>query len=206
MVMLKRSVTGTYLKNRVKVLEAELADNKIRVLSLNNSHDEWVKAKEASDDKYKDTIDSINKALQKLKADSDRLQAKNDELVKMQEEHKKDHSFITCERDKYHRQAQDLEKNVTYSEVMTEVARQEVNWGATGHPDGTGGNHDKVHATVAKSISQADFSKGKGTWKHRLMEEASEAFAQADLEILRKELIEVCAVTLAWIWDIDKRR
>lgn len=89
-------------------------------------------------------------------------------------------------------------------DLLKERLRQHHTWGVRHHPDGTGAAFAQV-AEAARSECQRLAAKGEATWQHVLREEVYEAFAETDPAKLRKELVEVAAVAIAWIEDIDTR-
>lgn len=96
-------------------------------------------------------------------------------------------------------------------EVAAERGRQDAKWGQQNHPDGTGpyasvrgGNAWEI-AGMARAWCQHKAAMGKVTWLDILTEETAEAFAEDDRQRLRAELIQVAAVAVAWIEDIDRR-
>jgi hypothetical protein len=92
--------------------------------------------------------------------------------------------------------------------VLTEVAaerrRQDERWGPQNHPDGTGDWLGAAAALVRKDCDQAAAS-GKLTWRHILQEEVAEAAAEEGPAELRRELIQVAAVAVAWVEALDRR-
>jgi len=89
-------------------------------------------------------------------------------------------------------------------DVAAERERQTQKWGLQTHPDGTNEALRGV-ARFAIAACEAAFDENKGTWRDILAEEVAEAFAEEDLSVLRKELVQVAAVCAAWIEDIDFR-
>jgi hypothetical protein len=97
-------------------------------------------------------------------------------------------------------------RNVALQEVRTELYRQDAKWGEQNHPNGTPGmwrstTLDPLSRRVACDLA-AD--KGTVTWAHILTEEVAEALAEEDPSLLRKELIQVAAVAVAWVEKIDR--
>jgi hypothetical protein len=106
------------------------------------------------------------------------------------------------------------------ADVAAERARQDAKWGQQDHRDGTGpavrplaALLANVHAQAsapwlaarAKAECEAAFAAGHGTWRHILIEEVFEAFAEEDPQRLRTELIQVAAVAQQWVESIDRR-
>lgn len=94
---------------------------------------------------------------------------------------------------------------VALREIDRERERQIDKWGPQSHPDGTGGPRLMRASEFARILCEAAFADDKGTWAHILTEEFFEAMAEADPEKLRTELIQVAAVAVAWVEDIDRR-
>lgn len=90
------------------------------------------------------------------------------------------------------------------AEVLNENRRQEILWGEQNHPNGTGERSDEIKANNAKQWCEAARRKGMLTWKYILYEEVMEAFAESSPSELRKELVQVAAVALSWIDNIDR--
>lgn len=92
--------------------------------------------------------------------------------------------------------------------ILTQIAeerqRQHEQWGRQSHPDGTGEEY-AVWADAAREVCDREHRAGTGTWAHILAEEFFEAMAEDDTEKLRKELIQVAAVAVSWVEDIDRR-
>jgi hypothetical protein len=91
------------------------------------------------------------------------------------------------------------------SDLLHERDRQDVKWGEQHHPDGTGGEELIYMATAAKRVCDKHAEDGTVTWFDILNEEFREAMAESHPKLLREELIQVAAVAIAWIEDIDSR-
>lgn len=98
------------------------------------------------------------------------------------------------------------------ADVAEERVRQHEKWGPQHHPDGTAfnkGSHGmgggygflRDHFTLINDELPA----GAHNWDTILLEELFEALAESDLQKLRTELIQVAAVAVAWVEDIDSR-
>lgn len=94
-------------------------------------------------------------------------------------------------------------------EVLHERRRQIAKWGHQTHPDHVGpglrlagGRKNWETATMLKGFND---TYGNPYWSLILAEEFYEAIESEDLEDLRKELLEVAAVAVAWIEDLDGR-
>lgn len=103
-----------------------------------------------------------------------------------------------------------LDAEAITREVLGEVAeerrRQDVKWGVQDHPNGVRPPlaHER-RRQLQEECGQAD-EEGATTWRHILDEEWAEALDALDNpEALRKELVQVAAVSTAWIECIDRR-
>ena len=102
-------------------------------------------------------------------------------------------------------------------EVFAERERQQVKWGEQNHssvyPVLTAqqlADHYKIPtADFARNQCEDAFGGGYGTWTDILLEEFCEAVEAGASgygeKALREELIQVAAVTVAWIEAIDRR-
>lgn len=99
----------------------------------------------------------------------------------------------------------DIQRKIL-GDIASERDKQDAKWGPQSHQDGTGDPAMKAIADYAKKRCDQLFSEGKGTWGAILEEETREAFAESSPDLLRKELIQVAAVCVAWIEDLDRRQ
>lgn len=96
-------------------------------------------------------------------------------------------------------------------EVAFERTRQDTKWGEQNHQDGTGpqclGDLARTGTSADAAREQCDrmFDEGRGTWANILWEEFAEALEETDPEKLKKELIQVAAVAVAWVDAINRR-
>ena len=90
-------------------------------------------------------------------------------------------------------------------EIAAERVAQNAKWGEQNHPDGTGEAFAPA-ADAARDLCERAFSAKRGNWQVILTEEAYEAFAESDPVKLRRELVQVAAVAVAWIEAIDRRK
>jgi hypothetical protein len=91
------------------------------------------------------------------------------------------------------------------AEIGAERAAQDARWGIQDVADGT----DPAGAAAAdraKAETAAAFADGTLTWRHILIEEVLEAFAEDDPDALRTELVQVAAVAAKWVQALDRRR
>lgn len=92
------------------------------------------------------------------------------------------------------------------TDVLDERVAQDLKWGEQNHPDGTGGPDGEALANALRAYCEANHHAGAGTWAHILTEEVAEAFAEADEDALRAELVQCAAVCMNWVESIDRRR
>lgn len=92
------------------------------------------------------------------------------------------------------------------NEVYGERVNQDKKWGEQNHPDGTGCREYKDQAFLSRNACDENFKNGNGTYKDIFLEEVYEALAEKDKSKLRKELIQVAAVSIAWIEKLDRER
>ncbi|MEU7890482.1 hypothetical protein AB0B54_33685 [Microbispora bryophytorum] len=90
------------------------------------------------------------------------------------------------------------------SDVAAERAAQDARWGLQEHPDGTGPAY-APEADLAKQAVTDAAAEGRLTWRHILHEEVLEAFAEEDADRLRAELVQVAAVAVKWVQELDRR-
>lgn len=99
-------------------------------------------------------------------------------------------------------------------EVGSELDRQIEKWGIQRHPDGTDPHKPMSYIGLAHVIrDQAKAScdraarDGRVTWRFIAAEELFEAFAEpAASAELRTELIQLAAVCISWVRDLDLTR
>ncbi len=73
-------------------------------------------------------------------------------------------------------------------------------------PDGTGGVAVREWSmNIAKHACDRAYREGRITHAHVFEEEACEVLAEADPVKLREELVQVAAVCVKWIADLDAR-
>ncbi len=88
-------------------------------------------------------------------------------------------------------------------DVAEERVRQVAKWGVQSIP--LGGNESWVHAAnEARRIADARDKEGTLTWADVLLEEVFETLAETDPAKFREELVQVAAVAVAAIEDIDR--
>lgn len=91
-------------------------------------------------------------------------------------------------------------------EALDEWRRGAALWPQTdSFPDGTGGGGRKTWEEIAKISCDRAFREGRCTWAHVLDEETAEALAETDPAKLRAELIQVAAVAMHWVANLDAR-
>lgn len=96
---------------------------------------------------------------------------------------------------------------------IDERAVQDAKWGESNHPDVPAGVKIPCaffgipSADAARLFCETAFRAGTGSNAHILLEEVSEAIEAAhDPVHLRAELVQVAAVAMKWIEQIDRRK
>jgi hypothetical protein len=89
-------------------------------------------------------------------------------------------------------------------DVRDERRRQDVKFPGQSLPDGTDVAWTRA-SDRAKALCERAAREGRLTWRHVLREEFWEAMAETDPDALRVELVQVAAVAVRWIEDIDRR-
>jgi hypothetical protein len=90
------------------------------------------------------------------------------------------------------------------TDVADERVRQVEKWGVQTRPNGTSLGYAGA-AAAAKFNTHAKAADGTLTWVDILMEEVFEALAETDPTRLREEMVQVAAVAVAIIEDIDRK-
>ncbi|QJD54018.1 hypothetical protein SEA_GALACTICA_71 [Streptomyces phage Galactica] len=91
-----------------------------------------------------------------------------------------------------------------FEDVRAERSRQDLKWGEQVHPNGTSIKF-KPLADAARNACRAADANGSNTWAHIMREEFWEALSETDRDALRKELVQVVSVGVAWIECLDKQ-
>lgn len=93
------------------------------------------------------------------------------------------------------------------AEVLDERLAQDAKWGEQNHPDWSHYMATTATGALARNRCQRAFAAGLGSWAHVLDEEVGEAFDEAragNVPALRRELVQVAAVSSAWVECIDR--
>ena len=90
-------------------------------------------------------------------------------------------------------------------DVLDERHRQHAKWGRQDLPDGTGQPGDRDGADSARKACVFAASHGGLTYRHILDEEVAEVMAETEPARLRTELVQVAAVAVQWVEEIDRR-
>jgi hypothetical protein len=96
------------------------------------------------------------------------------------------------------------EDELVLADVLDELAQAEAKFPDQHLPDGTGRPGDDDMAKLDRAKCQAN-GPDEDNWRDVLQEEVSEAFAETDPKLLRAELVQVAAMAVRWIKDIDSR-
>jgi len=93
-----------------------------------------------------------------------------------------------------------------YDEIEAELARALAKYPDCARlPDGTGGAGRRTYETIARNACERAYREGRITHAHIFEEEAAEVLAEEDPVKLRKELVQVAAMCLKWVRDLDGR-
>ncbi len=91
-------------------------------------------------------------------------------------------------------------------DILDERLRQAEKWAdCESLPDGTGGAGRPTYEAIARAACDRAYREGRLTHAHVFEEEASEVLAETDPEKLREELIQVAAICVKWLADLDRR-
>jgi len=95
-------------------------------------------------------------------------------------------------------------------EVLEERRRQDVKWGEQRDIQNVIRGYDYAisPARFYQDIEQTRAEGGRSTWTDILLEEVAEAIDEAkagDIAALRKELVQVAAVAVNWVENIDRQ-
>ena len=92
-------------------------------------------------------------------------------------------------------------------QIADERFSQLKKWGAQAHPDGTYNDFQDKISEARDTCEYERYNLVKGpSWRAILYEEVMESFGETDKAKLRAELIQVAAVAVAWIEDLDSRK
>lgn len=93
------------------------------------------------------------------------------------------------------------------NDIIPERWRQLKKWGVQSHPDGTNPHRYDSDAEFYTEINDWRVAHHEPSpWSHILLEEVFEAMCETEPEPLRTELIQVAAVCVAWVEDLDRRQ
>jgi len=100
----------------------------------------------------------------------------------------------------------DWQRLQIFAEIVFERNRQDViHPNTTQIPDGTGGGGRKTWETIARQSCDRAQREGRLTFAHVFDEETAEVLAEEDPVKLRAEPVQVGAVVLKWIAELDRR-
>jgi hypothetical protein len=92
------------------------------------------------------------------------------------------------------------------ADIDAERDAQEAKFPDQELPSGTGGSGRWDRAEAYKGMCEYAREAGQLTWTHVLEEEVAEALAESDVALLREELIQVAAVAVRWVEQIDREQ
>lgn len=90
-------------------------------------------------------------------------------------------------------------------DILAELAKAMAKFPDQHLPNGTGGGEWAVMRDRRREVVDHKLSNGTATWMDVVLEESYEAFAETDPVPLRAELVQVAAMAIRWIQDIDRR-
>lgn len=90
-------------------------------------------------------------------------------------------------------------------DIADERVAQVAKWGVQSWPTGTGGAHYEAARDASQAHTDEAAQRGDVTWTDILLEEVFEALAEADPVKLREELVQVAAVAVSIVEDIDRK-
>jgi hypothetical protein len=93
-------------------------------------------------------------------------------------------------------------------DALEEVSRNLKRWGIQKHPDvyaGGATQYGLPHSDECREACERAADEGCITWAHILVEEVAEALDTKSPAELRAELIQVIAVAMDWVRDLDQR-
>lgn len=96
-------------------------------------------------------------------------------------------------------------QDICNRDVIRERWAQLKKWGRQSLPDGTGYEGADWGAIAGRVDCNMAFGRGEGTWRHVLAEEFYEALAETEYGPLRAELVQIAAVAISWVEDLDAR-
>jgi hypothetical protein len=111
--------------------------------------------------------------------------------------------------------------NKILEEIAQERKRQDEKWGEQNHPcldetllNRVGGctpqriaeEYEIPTENRAKFKCDTAFKRGDGTWAHIALEEFCEVVGELDIEKRRTEIIQLAAVCVAWVENIDRKQ
>ncbi len=91
-----------------------------------------------------------------------------------------------------------------FDDVRLERKAQDAKFGKQMHANGTSTKFRPM-ADSARNATQRAADAGQLTWAHIMREEFWEALAETERAELRKELIQVIAVGVAWVECLDEQ-
>jgi hypothetical protein len=93
-------------------------------------------------------------------------------------------------------------------QIAEERARQDAKFPDQVLPSGTGGSWSEAHyralLAIMRNINDGHAESDEATWESILAEEFFEAMLESDPGKLREELIQVAAVAVRWVENIDR--
>jgi hypothetical protein len=107
----------------------------------------------------------------------------------------------------------DADEVVVMIDVLKELHRAQAKFPGQHLPSGTGPDvvwvpgkwaTAREMANVLRAMTDAASEDGTLTWRHVILEEVGEALAETDPAALRAEVVQVAAMALRWLLDLDE--
>jgi hypothetical protein len=95
-----------------------------------------------------------------------------------------------------------------FAKIDEERDSQDRKWGPQRHPDFHPDYPLELDRETAIKLTNYAFQNDCGSWSHIFVEEVSEAIEEArknDVSKLKEELVQVAAVAIAWLEDLETR-
>lgn len=96
-----------------------------------------------------------------------------------------------------------FETGGVFAEVDRECQNQKAKFGVQSHTDGTSPTFKPMADAARMACDRAD-REGSTTWFHIAREEFWGAMSEIDRAKLRAELVQLAAVAVSWVMDIDR--
>jgi glutamate synthase domain-containing protein 1 len=102
---------------------------------------------------------------------------------------------------------QTIKQAKIFNEIFIERNSQDKKWGEQNHPMILANNHEHYRgmAIITKTINELANVANEKSWDNIIFEEMYEAFSEKDPKLQRAEMVQVAAVAVAIIENLDRR-